>query len=248
MTKAKDMTVPQKLKALYELQLIDSKVDEIQTLKGELPVEVQDLEDDIAGLETRINSLDDSISELEKTIAKYRNDIKTAEELIMKYNKQQDNVKNNREYEALTKEIELQKLDIQLANKRIREAEISIQNKNATKESAVNRLQKKHNDLLIKKKELEKIVAETDKEEEKLNKKADRIRKKIEPRLLKGYDKIRNAYRNGLSVVTIERDSCGGCYNKIPPQVQLEIGMRKKVNTCEHCGRVLVDHGILNAE
>jgi predicted nucleic acid-binding Zn-ribbon protein len=248
MALAKNMTVGQRLKSLYDLQNIDSQLDGIQILKGELPVEVQDLEDEILGLETRINRLKEGVGEVEATISKYANSIKEAEALILKYEKQQDNVKNNREYEALMKEVELQKLDIQLANKRIKEAKITAQNKELTLKASEARLENKNENLTLKKQELSKIIKTTEKEEDKLNKRRDKYIKKIEPRLLKSYDRVRKAYRNGLGVVTVERDSCGGCYNKIPLQLQAEINKRKKIIHCEHCGRVLVDHDVMNAE
>lgn len=248
MAAVKNMSVAQRLKALYELQLIDTQLNEIQVLKGELPMEVQDLEDDIEGLETRLKRLKDGIKEVEQTINKYTGTIKESEMLILKYEKQQDNVKNNREYEALMKEVELQKLDIQLANKRIKEAKISIQNKELTLRATESRLESKNKDLEIKKEELAKIIKDTEKEEDKLTKKRLKAEKRIEARLLKSYNRVRKAYRNSLAVVTIERNACGGCFNKIPLQQQAEIAKRKKIIPCEHCGRVLVDNDILNAE
>ena len=237
-------TIEERLKALYDLQTIDSKIDEIKILKGALPIEVSDLEDEIEGLETRINKLNKQLEEIEDNISKHKENIKTSETLIERYNKQLDDVKNNREYEALTKEIELQSLEIQLSEKRIREATAQKESKAEVLESTTERKDSKAKDLVQKKEELEKIIEKTDKEEKTLNGKSDKARKNIEERMLKYYDKTRNAYRNGLAVVTYRRGSCGGCFNRIPPQLQIEIGNRKEIITCEHCGRVLVDHEI----
>ena len=243
-----ELTVIEKLKTLYELQLIDSEIDEIAILKGELPMEVSDLEDDIAGLTTRVKRLETTIGGFESDISKHDTNIKEAEALIAKYEKQMDNVKNNREYDALSKELELQRLEIQLSEKKSREIKGSIGGKQETLVAAKERLSQKEKDLETKKVELEKIIEKTEKEEEKLRRKSERHRKKIEERLLKAYDKIRGTYRNGLSVVTVSRNACGGCFNKIPPQLQLEINMRKKIIACEHCRRVLVDDSILEKE
>ncbi len=241
MAKAKEKTVAEKLQALYKLQEIDSKRDDIQILKGELPMEVKDLEDEIEGLRTRLGKLESSVKEYETEIARYRNTGKEAEELILRYQKQLDDVKNNREYEALTKEIDLQKLEIQLADKKQKGSGVLLEDKvklvNLTKE----KIDKKDAELVDKKVELENIIKKTEKDEETLNKKSERAKKHIEDRLLRAYTKVRGAYRNGLAVVTVERNACGGCFNKIPPQIQLEIGQRKKIIVCEHCGRILVD-------
>lgn len=241
----KEYTVPEKLKQLFELQTVDSKLDGIKILKGELPMEVQDLEDEITGLKTRISNLEASIEGTQKDIAKLNNNIIDAKSLIERYDHQLNNVKNNREYEALTKELELQKLDIRLFEKRINENRNNIDVKQNSLSNAQERLDAKIKDLELKKVELAKIQEKTEKDEEKLLRKSARARKKIEDRLLKAYDKIRNNYRNGLSVVTVERDSCGGCFNQIPAQLQLEIQQRKKILACEHCGRVLVDDDIM---
>ncbi|MEO1259133.1 MAG: C4-type zinc ribbon domain-containing protein [Bacteroidota bacterium] len=240
-----DLTVEEKLRGLYELQTIDSKIDELEILKGELPMEVSDLEDEIAGLETRYRRINENVEDLEGEISRYQSNIQEANALIERYTKQSDNVKNNREYEALTKELEMQKLDIQLFEKKIREATGALTAKQETLQATKDRLDAKKADLAAKKIELEAIQEKTAKEEEKLRKKSDRAKKKIEDRLLKAYNKIRRSYRNGLAVVTVERSSCGGCFNKVPPQLQLEISMRKKVIVCEHCGRVLVDDNIM---
>lgn len=246
MAKAKkDLTVAEKLKQLYELQLIDNEKIELEILKGELPIEVSDLEDDIVGLETRLERLNKNIQEKEGEVNRHEVIIKEAHALIERYTKQLDNVKNSREYDALTKEVELQKLDIQLSEKRIREARVMIDTKVETLKETEGRYEQKKKDLDAKKVELEKIITKTEKQERKLNKEADSVRKKIEDRLLKAYDRIRTNYRNGLAVVTVERNSCGGCFNKIPPQLQLEIRQRKKILACEHCGRILVDDNIM---
>jgi len=241
-------TVAERLKELYELQQIDSELDQIEVLKGELPIEVSDLEDTIAGLEKRTNKLQGEIDELNSTVSGHEAAIKEAESLIERYNTQLDNVKNNREYDALTKELEIQKLDIQLAEKRIREANVTIAGKEETLNSTQERLDKKKKDLEVKKVELEEISADTAKKEKELRAASEKKRKKIEDRLIQSYDRIRQRYRNGLAVVTVERDSCGGCFNQIPPQTQLEISLRKNIIACEHCGRVLVDDYILTGE
>ncbi len=241
-----ELTVEEKLKGLFELQTIDSQIDELEILKGELPMEVRDLEDEIAGLETRFRRINETVEDLEGEISRYQSNIAEANALIERYTKQSENVKNNREYEALTKELEMQRLDIQLFEKKIREANVGLGAKQETQKGTEEKLNAKKTELEAKKVELEAIQEKTAKEEEKLRKKSDRSRKKIEDRLLKAYNKIRSSYRNGLAVVTVERASCGGCFNKVPPQLQLEISMRKKVIVCEHCGRVLVDDDIMH--
>lgn len=241
----KELTIAEKLKRLYELQLIDSEIDEIGILKGELPMEVRDLEDEIAGLQTRVNRLTTNVSDMQSDISRHTANMKEAETLIARYEKQMDNVKNNREYDALQKEIELQRLEIQLSEKKSREVGALVGNKEETLNAAEERLAQKQKDLEVKKVELEKIIVKTEKEEEKLKKKSEKARKDIEDRLLKAYTKVRTSYRNGLGVVTVARDACGGCFNQIPPQVQLEISLRKKILACEHCGRVLVDDKIM---
>jgi predicted nucleic acid-binding Zn-ribbon protein len=244
---AKELTVAEKLKQLYELQLIDSEIDQIEILKGELPMEVSDLEDDIVGLQTRIQKIEAQAEELEKGVNSEQAKIKEAETLIERYTKQMDNVKNNREYEALMKEQELQGLEIQLADKKIRGLREEISRKEESLATAKEKLASKNKNLEIKKVELTAIISKTEKEEAALLKESEKKRKKIEDRLLKAYDKIRETYRNGMAVVTVERDACGGCFNQIPPQLQLEIGLRKKIIVCEHCGRILVDDAILEA-
>jgi len=240
----KTKTIEERLKNLFDLQMIDSKIDQIKILKGALPIEVKDLEDEIAGLDTRINKLNSTLEDVKNHIGKHKENIKTSESLIERYNKQLDDVKNNREFEALTKEIELQNLEIQLSEKRIREANVDSESKADTLAKTEERKAQKQEDLVKKKEELEKIIEKTEKEEKTLSNKSDKARAKIEERMLKYYNKTRNAYRNGLAVVTYGRGSCGGCFNRIPPQLQIEIGNRKELITCEHCGRVLVDHEI----
>lgn len=244
---ANELSVADKLKQLYDLQLIDSEIDQIGVLKGELPMEVSDLEDEIAGLETRKGRLQNNIESMENDLAKHKANIKEAEGLIAKYEKQMDNVKNNREYDALSKELEMQRLEIQLSEKRSREGASQLSAKKETLKNTDSRLKTKVTDLKEKKVELEKIIAKTEKDEEKLKKQSVKAQKGIEERLMKSYVKLRTAYRNGVAVATVQRNSCGGCFNQVPPQVQLEIGMRKKIIACEHCGRILVGEDILAA-
>ena len=245
---ANEITVAEKLKTLYQLQLIDAQIGEIEVLKGELPMEVSDLEDDIVGLETRLEKTVNSVKELQAIVTRFATNIKEAEALKVKYKTQLDNVKNNREYEALTKELEMQDLDIQLAEKRIKQARIDVAKQEESQANTEERLAKKKADLAAKQLELNEIISKTENEERSLRAESDAAREHIEERLIKAYDKIRTSYRNGLAVVTVQRDSCGGCFNKIPPQVQLEISMRKKIVACEHCGRILVDDLILTGD
>jgi predicted nucleic acid-binding Zn-ribbon protein len=241
-----DVTIEKKLIALYSLQQIDSQVDKIRIIRGELPLEVQDLEDEIAGLETRIENYLQENGALEKSVTEKKISIKDSQALIKKYEEQQMNVRNNREYDSLTKEIEIQSLEIQLSEKRIREFQQALE----AKTEEINRFQSilsdRKNDLDIKKNELDDIVAETEKEENELIRNSEINRKYIEERLITAYTRIRKNARNGLAVVQIERDACGGCFNKIPPQHQLDIRMHKKIIVCEYCGRILVDDGIVN--
>jgi predicted nucleic acid-binding Zn-ribbon protein len=239
-----EVSIDKKLVALYSLQQIDSQIDRIRIIRGELPLEVQDLEDEIAGLETRIENYIQETVNLEKAITEKKNAIKDSHSLIKKYGDQQMNVRNNREYDSLTKEIEYQNLEIQLSEKRIREFQQSLELKKLEIEKYQKTLQDRNNDLDIKKNELDDIVAETEKEESTLIRKSEQNRKVIEDRLLTAYTRIRKNARNGLAVVQIERDACGGCFNKIPPQHQLDIRMHKKIIVCEYCGRILVDDGI----
>lgn len=239
--KMQELTIEEKLQNLYELQKIDSEIDKITTLRGELPLEVQDLEDEIAGLETRIENYKGEISELEKGISTRKQEMKKSEESIKKYSEQLDNVRNNREYDALTKEIEFQKLEIELQEKKIREAQKNIAEKEALMADAKQRYEEKTSDLEAKKNELNDIISETHKDEESLREKSAALAQNIDERLLTAYRRIRNNARNGLAVVTVDRDACGGCFNKIPPQRQLDIRSRKKIIVCEYCGRILID-------
>ncbi len=235
------MTVAEKLAALYQLQQVDSEIDKIKILRGELPLEVQDLEDDIAGLETRIGNIETEINAMQDSISKKNNEILNAQDLIKKYEEQQKNVRNNREYDSLSKEIEFQTLEIELAEKRKKEFSEQVEQKQELITESTTVLEDRQGDLTNKKSELDEIIADTQKEEESLNKKRNEIQGIIEPRLFTAYEKIRNNARNGLAVVTVERDACGGCFNKIPPQRQLDIASRKKIIVCEYCGRILVD-------
>ncbi len=241
MAATKELSVDEKLKQLWDLQQIDSKIDRIQILKGELPIEVKDLEDEIEGLNTRLKNSQDELVELEEEIKNRKNAKSLAKELISRYEKQQNNVKNNREYDALSKEIELQKLEIQLSEKKINDATAKIDAKKAVLEETEKVISEREKNLKAKKKELDKIIEETEKEEKELQKESEKQAKKVEERLLKAYERIRGAYKNGLAVVAVLRDACGGCYAKIPPQRQMEIRQRKRIITCEHCGRILID-------
>lgn len=247
-TEATDITIEEKLRALFELQMVDSEIDKIRTLRGELPLEVQDLEDEIAGLETRIGNLEQEISNLETAVSNKKNEIVNAKALIKKYEEQQNNVRNNREFDSLSKEIEYQSLEIELCEKRIKEFTQSINEKNEVMEESKGKLNERQSDLNNKKTELEDIVSDTKKEEDVLLKKSVEIEDFIEERLLSAYKKIRKNARNGLAVVTVERDACGGCFNKIPPQRQLDIKSRKKIIVCEYCGRILVDGDIMEEQ
>ena len=238
---ATDMTVEQKLKALYELQTMLTEIDKIKTLRGELPLEVQDLEDEIEGLKARSTRYDGEIKELESSIAAKKNDIATAQASIERYKAQLDDVRNNREYDTLSKEIEFQTLEVELLNKRIREAQQAIDEKKAETTHAQQQLAERSTDLDVKKSELDEIIAETKAEEEKLREKAKAIEVTIEPRLLAAFRRIRKSTRNGLGIVYVQRDACGGCFNKIPPQRQLDIRSRKKIIVCEYCGRIMID-------
>ena len=236
-----EMTVAEKLKALYDLQMVDTAIDKIKILRGELPLEVQDLEDEIEGLQTRVSKYDDDIEALEKSISAKNQEINNARDLIKKYEEQQNNVRNNREYDSLSKEIEFQTLEIELCEKRIKEFTAQIDDKKVVIEESRSVLDERKLDLENKKKELEEIIAETKKEEEQLEKKSENLQDIIEGRLVTAYRKIRGNARNGLAVVPVERESCGGCFNKIPPQRQLDIASMKKIIVCEYCGRILVD-------
>ena len=240
-----EISVEDKLKALYEIQQVDTEIDKIKILRGELPLEVQDLEDELVGLETRINNYDQEVKSLEQNIASKKQEIINSESLIKKYQEQQNNVRNNREYDSLSKEIEFQTLEIELSKKKINEFTVQMNDKNEQIGDARKKFEERQGDLDSKKKELDDIVTETKKEEDALHKKSENIESRIEPRLLTAYKRIRGNARNGLAVVTVERDACGGCFNKIPPQRQLDIKSRKKIIVCEYCGRILVDDEIL---
>ena len=240
-----EVSIEKKLIALYSLQQVDSQVDKIRIIRGELPLEVQDLEDEIAGLETRVDNYVLETVAVEKSITEKKTFIKDCHALIKKYEDQQMNVRNNREYDSLTKEIEFQNLEIQLAEKRIKEFQGSLELKKEEIERYQKLLSDRKSDLEIKKNELDDIIAETEKEEQDLITNSEKNRKYIEERLLTAYTRIRKNARNGLAVVQIERDACGGCFNKIPPQHQLDIRMHKKIIVCEYCGRILVDDEIV---
>ena len=237
----KDISIEEKLRALYELQNVVSDVDKIKVLRGELPLEVQDLEDEITGLKTRLTNLDVEIKNLDTIISNKKIAIKDSQALITKYTEQQNNVRNNREFDSLSKEIEFQNLEIELSEKRIREFSIEMSEKKENVTASKTSLSDRQEDLERKKSELKEITEETKIEEEKLKSKSEKIETFIEPRLLTAFKRIRKNARNGLAVVTIQRDACGGCFNKIPPQRQMDIANRKKIIVCEYCGRILVD-------
>jgi predicted nucleic acid-binding Zn-ribbon protein len=240
-----EISVEERLRALYSLQLVDSEIDKIKTLRGELPLEVQDLEDEIAGLETRLGNLKEEVVGLEKAVSKKHNEITDAEALIKKYEEQQKNVRNNREFDSLSKEIEYQNLEIELFNKKIKEFNFQIDEKKVVIAESEVTLSERKTDLENKKSELDEIISDTQKEEEGLYKKLETIEEIIEDRLLTAYKRIRSNARNGLAVVPVQRDACGGCFNQIPPQRQLDIKSRKKIIVCEYCGRILVDDEII---
>ena len=244
MAHVKEFSVEEKLTALVTLQKIESKLDEIHILKGELPMEVADLEDEIQGLFARQTRIEEEINGVTEFIDQRKNAIKEAEALVKKYEKQSSNVKNNREFEAINKEIEMQQLEIKLAEKHIKDATEEISEKAVNLEKAKKNIASKESVLATKKGELEKIIAANEKEEKHFNKLALDARQHVDTRLLASYEKIRKSYRNGLSVVQVERDACGGCFNAIPPQKQSEINQHKKVMVCENCGRILVDEAL----
>ncbi len=243
----KDASVAEKLDALYQLQKIDSEIDRIRTIRGELPLEVQDLEDEITGLETRIGKIQDEIKEIDTEVSDRKNAMKDAETAIAKYKEQQNNVRNNREYDSLSKEIEFQELEIKLHDKKSKDAKIRVISKKEMLEEAQARLKFRQEDLNNKKAELDEIVAETQKEEDTLIKSSEKAMKDIDGRLIFAYSRLRENAKNGLAVVPVERDSCGGCFNHIPPQRQLDIQSKKKVIVCEHCGRILVPSDLVEA-
>jgi predicted nucleic acid-binding Zn-ribbon protein len=241
MAAVKEFSVEEKLSSLVRLQKIDSKLDEIQILKGELPIEVKDLEDEIEGLHARQTRIEEEINGIQEFIEQKKEGIKQALALITKYEKQSENVKNNREFEAINKEIEMQQLEEKLCEKHIKDATEEIADKARQLDLAKKAVATKETNLAGKKGELEKIISETEKEETHYNNAAEEARSYADARLLASYDRIRNNYHNGLAVVPVERDSCGGCFHAIPPQKQSEIKLRKKIMVCENCGRILAD-------
>ena len=248
MAKKKELTVEEKLRALYNLQLIDSRVDEIRNVRGELPLEVRDLEDEVEGFKLRYQKLEDNLNEIDNQIKSKKNLIEEAKVLIKKYNEQQKNVRNNREFNSLAKEVEFQELEIQLAEKHIKEFRAQIEQKKEVIEGTKERLEEREAHLKHKKNDLDAILAETEKEEKVLLDKSEEYKTKIEERLAKAYTKIRSSVKNGLAVVPIERGASGGSYFTIPPQIQVEIASRKKIITDEHSGRILVDAELANEQ
>ena len=235
----KEIGVAEKLDALFELQKIDSDIDKIRTIRGELPLEVQDLEDEVAGLQTRISNFESELKGLETEISDRKNASKESESAISKYKEQQNNVRNNREYDSLSKEIEFQELEIKLHEKKSKEAKFKVDSKQEVFESAKIQLEFRTSDLATKKAELDAIIAETQVDEDRLLKSSENAKKNIEERLLFAYDRLRTNAKNGLAVVPVDRDACGGCFNKIPAQRQFDIKTKKKFIVCEHCGRIL---------
>lgn len=240
----KELTIAEKLESLYSLQQIDSEIDRIRTVRGELPLEVQDLEDEVQGLDTRIEKMQEEIKALEVEISDRKNGNKDAEAAIAKYKEQQNNVRNNREFESIAKEVEFQELEIKLNEKKSKEAKAKILSKKELLDEAIERRDYRAEDLKAKKAELDEIIAETRAQEDKLMEQSKAALSEMDERLANAYSRLRQSARNGLAVVRVERDSCGGCFNKIPPQRQLDIESKKKVIVCEHCGRVLVPQSL----
>ncbi len=236
-----DLSVEEKLKTLYQLQTALSSIDEKRALRGELPLEVQDLEDEIEGLTTRVEKIQNDIDEYERAVVQKKGEIADAEQSVARYKSQLEEVKNNREYDTLSKEIEFQSLEIELCNKKIREANARIAEKKEELVANQQAIAERREDLEVKKSELEEIMEETRAEEDKLKEKVKDLESKIETRLLTSFKRIRKNARNGLGVVYVQRDACGGCFNKIPPQRQLDIKMHKKIIVCEYCGRIMID-------
>ena len=239
-----DVPMEQKLKNLYDLQQIQTEINKIKSLRGELPLEVQDLEDELAGLQTRITNLKAEVKEDEQGISSEKHKIAQCQEDIKKYQSQQDNVRNNREYDSLSKEIEFQSLEIELSEKHIREFTADLEHKKEVIEAAETKYNERKGDLQQKRSELDSIISETQKKEDELNAKKAEIESLIEERYLTAFNRISGNVRNGLAVVTVQRDACGGCFNKIPPQRQVDIRSRKRIIVCEYCGRILVDSGL----
>jgi hypothetical protein len=238
---ATETTIAQRLESLLKLQNIDSALDNIKKMRGDLPEEVRDLEDEVAGIETRIGKFNREIAILDEEISKNRNAKKDAEKLVNKYKDQQMNVRNNREYDAISKEIELQQLEGELADKRVREFEFKILNKKDEVSSTETRLNLRKKDLDAKRKELDVLISESEEDEVKLSKDRDKATKHVDERLLRPYDKLRGNYPNGLAVVMVKRGACGGCFSAVPPQRQADIKDKKRIIVCEHCGRILAD-------
>ena len=236
-----DLSVEEKLKTLYQLQTTLSSIDEKKALRGELPLEVQDLEDELEGLHIRVEKIQNEIAEFQDAVAQKKHEITDAEASVERYKSQLNDVKNNREYDTLTKEIEFQSLEIELCNKKIKEAAIKIEECKRDLESTQQSICEREEDLNEKRDELDEIMQETREEEDKLKAKAKELETKIEPRLLTSFKRIRKNARNGLGIVYVQRDACGGCFNKIPPQRQLDIKMHKKIIVCEYCGRIMID-------
>lgn len=236
-----DLTVEEKLETLYKLQTTLSAIDEKRALRGELPLEVQDLEDEIAGLTTRVEKIKDEIEDFQQAVTQKKAEIAAAQISVKKYNEQLDDVQNNREYDTLKKEIEFQTLEIELCNKKIREAATKVEERKSDLKRAEEQIDDRKQALEEKKNELDEIIEETRAEEERLRDKAKDLEMKVEPRLLTSFKRIRKNARNGLGIVYVQRDACGGCFNKIPPQRQLDIKMHKKIIVCEYCGRIMID-------
>ncbi|GIM58381.1 zinc ribbon domain-containing protein [Capnocytophaga canimorsus] len=248
MTKRTEVTVEEKLRTLYDLQLIDSQIDELQNVRGELPLEVQDLEDEVEGLTNRLGKFKEELEYLQTEVTNKKNVIEEAKALIKKYNEQQKNVRNNREYNSITKEIEFQELEIQLAEKRIKEFKAQMEHKKEIIKQVEDRKEQRETHLKHKKEELDSILAETQKEEDFLREKSAEYASKIEDRLLNAYRRIRSSVVNRLAIVPVERGASGGSFFTIPPQVQMEIAARKKIITDEHSGRILVDAALAEEE
>lgn len=241
MARVREYSIQERLESIIKLQKIDSNLDDINKLRGELPMEVQDLEDEIAGYQTRIDNVDANIKEIEEYINERKLNSKDAASALKKYEKQQNDVKNSREYEAINKQIEVSELDIKEAEKDVKTAQYQIEDREGRKDETKQLIKERQEVLDLKQEELKKITAETEKDEKSLAKERKKAEEAVHPRLLMSYNKIRSNFRNGLAVVSVERDSCGGCHSAIPPQSQSEIRLRKKMTICEHCGRILVD-------
>lgn len=246
MAATNEISIEQRLKSLYKLQLIDTQIDKLKAHRGELPIEVSDLEDEIEGMQTRLSNIQADIKKLEESISQNKTRIMDAKALAKKYEKQLENVKNNREYDALTKEMEMQSLEQQAAEKRIKNSQFEIDQKKMVSDNLKTELEGRNTDLATKKSELDTIIAETEKEEDELLKVREKALKAADERLVTSYDRIRKSVKNGIGVAMVMRDSCGGCFAGIPPQRQADIKQRKKIIVCENCGRVIVDADLAN--